>query len=498
MPETEFTRIDRRRTTAPSLRDDLPAAVHGLRGLGTQHWSSPFAGKRVHLIGIGGCGMRGLAGVMLRCGARVSGSDRIESQLLIDLAEAGASVFNGQSPRHVPMDCDLVVYSAAIHDENPELLEARRRGVPCRSYSQMLGEVMRLRTGLAVSGTHGKSTTTAMVAFILRSARLDPTFVVGAEVPQLEGGCGVGDGPHFVAEACEYACSFLNLSPRYAVILNIEEDHLDYFQNLDAIIEAFSSFASLVPHGGVIVANAADRAVNIAVSQVQARVETFGLDGAATWSATDMVCRRGCWQFTITREDLPFVEVNLSRLPGRHQIGNALAAAALASHAGVAPEVIGEALSQFGGVLRRLTHRGKLDGIDVYDDYGHHPTEVQVTLKALRDHHPGGRIWVVFQPHQHSRTRFLLNDFARSFGAADHLIVPDIYFVRDSEAERDAVCSADLVERVQANGGDARYLPDFKAILEHLRHETQPGDVILTMGAGDIWKVADGLVRRSA
>src|SRR5262249_52998118 len=189
---------------------------------------------------------------------------------------------------------------------------------------------------------------------------------------------------------------------------------------------------------------------------------------------------------------------DLEHLAGRHQIGNALVAMALTTHAGVAADAISRALGEFSGAERRLTHCGSVDGVDVYDDYGHHPTEIQVTLRAGREHHPGGRLWVIVQPHQHSRTRFLLNDFARSFGAADHLIVPDIYFVRDSEAERDAICSSDLVERVRANGGDAIYLPDFESILSHVRAGVRDGDLVVTMGAGDIWKVSDELVRRSA
>lgn len=474
------------------------ARATSLRGEPGQHWSSLYAGKKIHLIGISGCGMRGLAGVLLRCGARVSGSDRVGGPEMRELASMGATVEMGQAPSNIPAGCDTVVYSAAIRPENPELVEARRRGLSCLKYSEMLGQVMALRTGVCIAGTHGKSTTTAMTAFIMRQARLDPTFVVGATVTQLGGSSGVGDGTHFVVEACEFDQSFLNYRPDLGAILNIEEDHLDCYPNLAAIIEAFRAFAARVPRDGVLIANGADRSVAAAVAGVRCHVESFGFDPDAHWAALNLVAERGCHKFDIVRAGEPFVSVTLPHLPGRHHVGNALVAAALAAHGGVPAETIAAALAEFRGAQRRLTHVGTIRGIDVYDDYGHHPTEVQVTLRALRDHLPGRRLWVVFQPHQHSRTRFLLNDFARSFGAADKLLVPDIYFVRDSQAERDRVCSSDLVERVRLNGGDARYFSDFESIIEHVLTNAAAGDVVLTMGAGDIWKLADELVRRLA
>lgn len=464
----------------------------------SQHWSSPYAARRIHLIGIGGSGMRGLAGVLLRCGAKVSGSDRTGFSSQSRLEEMGATISIGQAPINVPSDCDFVVYSAAISEDNPELLEARRRNIPLRKYAEMLGEVMRLRTGIAISGTHGKSTTTALTTYLLRQARLDPTFVVGAEVKQLESSSGVGDGPHFVVEACEFDRSFLNLAPKIAAILNIEEDHLDCFPNLDAIIEAFKAFASLVPEDGVILANGEDRAVAKAVESTRAPIETFGFSEACTWRAVNIGQTRGHYRFDIRRDGRFLLHAQLDGLPGRHQIGNALVATALATHAGVAPAAIADALMSFAGADRRLTHRGEVSGILLLDDYGHHPTEIQVTLRAVKEQWPDRKLWLVFQPHQHSRTRFLLNDFARSFALADHLLVPDIYFVRDSAAERDAICSADLVARVSACGQDAKYLPSHAEIVEHIVTHAVAGDIVLTMGAGDVWKIADDLVRRLA
>ena len=470
----------------------------------TQHWSSPYAARRVHLIGVGGCGMSGLAGVLLRCGAIVSGSDIAPFKAQNRLQELGAMITLGHAPINLPSDCDFVIYSAAIKDDNPELAEARRRGVQRFKYAEMLGQVMRLRTGIAIAGTHGKSTTTALTAYILRQAKADPTFVVGAHVKQLESSAAVGDGPHFVVEACEYDRSFLNLLPKFAAIMNIEEDHLDCFANLEAITEAFRAFAALVPPDGRVLANGDDPQVALAVRRARGAIETFGLDEACFWRAVDVSHQKGCYRFDVLRDGGHFLHAELACLPGRHQIYNALAATALTAHAGISPDSIAQSLSTFAGADRRLSVRAEPRGILLLDDYGHHPTEVHVTLRTVRERFPGRRLWVVFQPHQHSRTRFLLDDFARSFGPlpagsgypADHLLVPDIYFVRDSAADRAAVSSSHLVERVRANGHDALYLPGFEQIVEHIVRHAAPGDIVLTMGAGDVCKIADELVRR--
>ncbi len=486
------------KTTAAIPTTTIGRTAFGHRPRHLQHWSSPFAAKRIHLIGVGGCGMTSLGGVLLRCGAIVSGSDLVEFKAAARLQELGATITIGQAPLNIQSDCDMVVYSAAVKEDNPELLEARRHGIKCLKYSEMLGQVMKLRTGIAISGTHGKSTTTALVSFILKQAKADPTFVVGANVRQLDGSSGVGDGDAFVVEACEFDRSFLNLHPKFTAILNIEEDHLDCFDGIESITEAFRSFASLVPPDGAIIANGEDRVVMDAVSTSRAEVETFGESEGVTWRAVNVEHVLGCYQFDVLKNGEHFIRANMASLPGRHQIYNGLAAIALTHHAGISPQAIEDALPLFCGAERRMTKRGEVGGILLIDDYGHHPTEIQVTLRAVREHYPERRFWVIFQPHQHSRTRFLLNDFARSFGLADHLLVPDIYFVRDSEAMRDAVSSAHLVERVRANGGDALYLPKHEQIVTHVLEHARPGDIVLTMGAGDVWKIADELVQRLA
>jgi UDP-N-acetylmuramate--alanine ligase len=388
----------------------------------------------------------------------------------------------------------MVVYSAAIKDANPELLAARGRGVEVLKYSQMLGRLMSDHCGLAVAGTHGKSTTTAMVSFALQHAGKDPSFVVGATVPQLGGPSGVGHGPQFVAEACEFDRSFLNLCPTLATVLNIEEDHLDCYENLDAIIESFRAFLNKLPLHGLAVVNGEDRNAAQAARDATCEVQTFGLQENCTWYGANLVADRGRYSFDVFFRGRKFCRIGL-RLAGLHNVYNTLAATALLHQCGLRPDEIVAAVGEFEGIYRRMTIKAQRNGITVVDDYAHHPTEIQVTLRAIREHFLPRRTWCVFQPHQHSRTRFLLKDFARSFGSADKVIVPDIYFVRDSEREKECISSQDLVAQIRLTGGDAIYLKDLNSIVEHLRKSLAPGDLVVTMGAGNIWEVADEIVR---
>jgi len=387
-----------------------------------------------------------------------------------------------------------VVHSAAIHEANPELVAARQNGLEILKYSQMLGRLMSDRQGIAVAGTHGKSTTAGMVAYGLSAAGKEPCFIVGATVQQLGGPSGVGTGRHFVAEACEFDRSFLNLSPTFAAILNVEEDHLDCYENMAAIVEAFRAFSAKVRADGVLVANGEDRDVAAAVRDASCQVQTFGLGGECRWRGSNLTADRGRFRFDVLCDGRRFCRVAL-QLPGVHNVYNALAAVALLHHAGLAPEEIANVIGGFEGMHRRMTVKAQLGGVTGVDDYAHHPTEVQVTLRAIRDFFTPQRIWCVFQPHQHSRTRFLLKDFARCFGSADKVIVPDIYFVRDSQREAEHISAADLVAQIRLNGGDAVYLRSFEAIVEHLKQSLAPGDLVVTMGAGNIWEVADEIVR---
>ena len=450
---------------------------------------------RVHMIGIGGSGMSGLAAFLLRRGAQVSGSDSQHSIELTRLAETGARVTTEQTTASLPAAAEFVVRSAAIPEEHPEIREAVRRGIPVVKYAQMLGALMSQCEGIAISGTHGKSTTTAWLAFVLRQAGLDPSFVVGASVEQLGGGSGAGDGSLFIAEACEYDRSFLHLRPRRAAILNIEEDHLDCYANLEAIAEAFAEFAGGVPDDGLLVVNADDECCRRIAEAVGTRVTTFGAARGADWRAEETALVEGCYALMACHRGQPLGRVTLG-IPGRHNVANALAVIALAHDCGVPWEVIRPALAEFRGARRRLELRGEAGGVQVVDDYAHHPTEIRATLQAARERFSPRRLWCIFQPHQHSRTRFLLEHFAQSFSQADRVVVPDIYFVRDSERDREAVCSADLVARIRRRGADAEYVPTFAGIVARVAEAVTPGDVVLTMGAGTIWKVADELLCR--
>jgi len=447
------------------------------------------------MVGIGGCGMSGLAALLLRRGARVSGTDRLESAVFSRLVADGAELTTREDAQAVPSDADVVVASAAIRETHAEIVEARRRNIPVIKYAQLLGAIMQHHDGVAVSGTHGKSTTTAWLAFLMKNAGLDPSFVIGADVPQLGGGSGVGDGPHFVAEACEFDRSFHWLRPGAAAILNIEEDHLDCYENLDAIVEAFRRFAVSLPPNGLVVLNGEDKHCRKIAKSLKIDHETFGREDGCTWRAVDVKLLDGRYRISILHENVPIGHVQLG-LPGEHNVMNALAVTAMASRAGVEWPAIEAGLRDFRGAQRRLQVQGVARDVTVVDDYAHHPTEIRATLKAARELFKPRRIWCIFQPHQHSRTRFLLSDFARSFELADFIVVPRIYFVRDSERERQAVCAGDLVEQVQAHGGHARHIPEFDKIIEALTRDAEPGDLIITMGAGDIWKVADELVQR--
>ncbi|MFW6062258.1 MAG: UDP-N-acetylmuramate--L-alanine ligase [Planctomycetota bacterium] len=453
-----------------------------------------FAHRRVHLIGMGGSGMRALAKMLLSRGARVSGSDAAQSGALQRLAAQGAQVCLGQRPENLPDPCDLVVHSAAIHDQNPELLAARQRGVEVLKYSQMLGRLMATRLGVAVAGTHGKSTTSGMVSYTLSAAGAEPSYIIGAVVEQLGGPCGVGNGRHFVAEACEFDRSFLNLQPYLATILNVEEDHLDCYRDLEAIIEAFRAFAGRVSPDGVLVVNGEDRNAIAAAEGASCQVETFGVGEGHTWRAENVSTDRGRASMDIVYRGQAYARIDVP-LPGLHNAYNTLAAVGLLHHAGLDVGQIAAHLPRFAGTYRRMTRKGGGRGVTVLDDYAHHPTEIQATLRAIRDAYEPERLFCIFQPHQHSRTRFLLKDFARSFGLADEVLVPDIYFVRDSEREKEYICSEDLVSQIRLHGGAARYLGSAEEILACLRAQLAEGDLVVTMGAGNVWEAADELVR---
>lgn len=450
------------------------------------------AGKKYHFVGIGGIGTSGLAKVLIKQGAGVSGSDMTDGAVLQDLANRGVTISIGHRGENLPEDADAVIISAAIPATNPELTYAGEKGKKIYKYAAMLGYVFDQFSGIAVCGTHGKSTTSAWTAFVLEKAGLNPSFIIGADIPQLGGSSGVGSSKWFVAEACEYDRSFLNLHPQIAVMLNIEADHLDYYRDEDEIVEAFADFARNIRPSGVLVANGRDKNVLRILRRpgLAAKVVTYGLDLSCQYTAVNPELIDGLYHFDILFNGKPFGKTRIS-LPGLHNVENALAVTAVLAEAGLPPARICELLPEFTGTDRRLMLKGKQREITVMDDYAHHPTEIRASLAGIRQRYQPKRLWCIFQPHQYSRTRFLLDDFAESFKLADITIVPEIYFVRDTAESKSQVNAESLVQRIVQSGSQALFINDFDGILEHLKENVQPGDLVVTMGAGTIWKVAD-------
>ncbi|MCC6579453.1 MAG: UDP-N-acetylmuramate--L-alanine ligase [Phycisphaeraceae bacterium] len=455
--------------------------------------SAVLAGRRIHFVGIGGCGMSGLARIARQLGAACTGSDSSDGDTVRRLTTDGIDVALNQTAASVPQACDMLVASAAIRMDHPEVAEARRRGVEVVKYAQMLGRLMDQHTGIAIAGTHGKSTTTSMTSHVLIQAGLDPSFIVGATCAQIGGGCRAGRSNLLVAEACEFDRSFHNYHPRHAAILNVEEDHLDVYASLDEIVESFAVFARQIHSDGSLLINH-EMPHRLAITAgLRCEVETIGFAPQADWQvelvhtgdAPPTVCLKHHGQTMCGWTNL---------MPGEHMAYNAAAAAVLCHRAGAAWRDIAAALGQFRGLDRRMQLLGQRQfpggAVTVIDDYGHHPTEIDTTLRALRRHYHPGRLICVFQPHQHSRTRFLMEQFAASFSVADVIVVPHIYFVRDSEKERHSVSAADLVDRLRQRGQHAMHLYPFEAIVEQLELIARPGDLLVTMGAGDVWKVA--------
>ncbi len=456
-----------------------------------------IAGTHFHFIGAGGIGMSGLARFLIEKKGIVSGSDQNAGATTECLSRMGAKIHIGHSADHLDPATQIVVISAAIGESNPELQLARQRGCRIYKYAQLLGELMGHFEGVAVAGTHGKSTTTGWLVYTLKQIGTDVNFVVGAEVTQLQVSSGSGNSEFFVAEACEYDRSFLNLKPNVACILNIEKDHLDCYGNEAAIVDAFTQFALGVRPGGVVIAHGQDPNVAQVLGRLQNRrtVVTFGFDESCDFYPKDIEEHEGGWRFEVMRQGTSLGRTEIA-LPGRHNIANALAVIAAAVSMGVEPARILPVLKRFTGMGRRLMLKGKVNGVTVIDDYAHHPTEIKASLRALRECYHPNRLWCVYQAHQYSRTQALLDEFSASFGQADTVILPEIYFARDSQTSRDQVNAGILAERIGAQGVDARYVSTLDAACGVIEKEVRAGDLVVTMGAGDVWKVADECIHR--
>ncbi len=441
--------------------------------------------RRAHLVGIGGSGMRSLADVLDAGGWQISGSDSNGEALV----GSRFKVRHGHRADAVTPGVDLVVYSDAVPQANPELGRARDLGVATYSYPQMLGRLMESRLGVAVAGTHGKSTTTAMAAEIMAAAGLDPTVVCGAAPIGKDSGGHLGRGRWMVAEACEYRANFRHLEPRIAAILGIEADHFDCFAAPAELEEAFARFARAVPADGLIIARDDCAATRRAIRDIRCTSESFGVAATATWRASELGERRGLYSMSIRCRQRLVCDVKL-RVPGRHNVSNALAAAALASHCGATGSAIRTGLERFAGLHRRLELVGEHNDIAILDDYAHHPTEVAAALAAVRQMYPARRVWCVFQPHQASRTRHLLDEFAHSLQNADKVVIAEIFRAREQGVRVGEIGAAALAARAAALGADVVELARAAEIRDHLKQSLRSGDVLVTMGAGDIGNVA--------
>ena len=448
----------------------------------------------IHFIGIGGISMSGLALILHENGFTVSGSDMNESAITDQLEKSGIRIIYGQKAENITPDIDIIVYTAAIHKDNPEYKAAEASGRPLMPRAALLGQIMALYPdSIAVSGTHGKTTTTSMISNILLAADMDPTVSVGGMLSSIGGNIRVGHSDNFVAEACEYSNSFLQFFPHIELILNIEEDHLDFFKDINDIRASFRKFALKVGKDDVLIINRdIDRFEEIA-GGLPGRVITFSIDNSeAEYTAGDISFddfARGSFELIVRGRRLGRLNLGVS---GRHNIGNALAACAAAQVLNIPFDTIKKGLASFTGTDRRFEHTGSFQGVTVIDDYAHHPTEIRATLTAAR-HCPHKDLWCVFQPHTYSRTRAFLSDFADALALADKVVLADIYAAR--EKDPGDISSRDILRLLREKGKEAWYFPAFDEIEDFLKKNCAEGDLLITMGAGNVVSIGEDLVK---
>lgn len=447
----------------------------------------------IHFIGIGGISMSGLAKILLQNGFTISGSDARESALTQQLEKNGARIFYGQKASNIIDEIDCVVYTAAINRDNAELIEAVARKIPMLTRAELLGQLMKnYDTPIAVSGTHGKTTTTSMISHILLEGRLDPTISVGGILQAIGGNIRVGNSGTFITEACEYTNSFLNFFPKIAVILNIEEDHLDFFKDLEDIRHSFHQFTALLPSDGTLVINGDIDDYPEIYRDLDCHVTTYGSSCDFDYSADHILHdEKGRVSFDLIKYGEVVTRIQLS-VTGDHNVSNALASIATAELLNIPMESIQKGLLSFTGTDRRFEYKGTLDGITIIDDYAHHPTEIQATLKAAK-YYPHKSLWCIFQPHTYTRTKAFFHEFAEALAHTDHLILADIYAAR--ETDNLGISSKDLAEEVRKLGTDVHYFPSFSEIEDFVRSQCVSGDLLITMGAGNVVDIGEDLLK---
>ena len=473
---------------------------------------------KVYFVGIGGISMSGLAVILKRAGFDVSGSDRDRSEVTENLEREGIKVFYGQKSENVTADIDVAILTAAIRPDNPEYKQIEALNIPKLTRAELLGQLMRnYGTSIAISGTHGKTTTTSMISEILLAEDADPTISVGGMLPSIGGNIRVGGRDYFVTEACEYTNSFLSLFPDIALILNVEEDHLDFFKDLDDIRASFRKFADLVPENGTLIINSHIENIRYFTEGLKCKVLTFGLtENSSLSSGASYAEKNGTSEFAVkTAPDYTAANITKDALgnptfdvivkgekaftvklsvPGDHNILNALAACAFADAAGIDRTVTAAALEKFEGTDRRFQKKGKIaGGVTLIDDYAHHPTEIRATMKAALSIEKK-TLWVVFQPHTYTRTKAFFDDFADALSLADKVVLADIYAARETDTL--GISSKLLAEALAERGTESYYFPSFEEIEKFLLKNCQEGDVLITMGAGDVYKIGDSLLGR--
>lgn len=451
--------------------------------------------KNVHMIGIGGISMSGLAQILSAMGCSVSGSDMKSSSRTEKLKELGIKIYEGHNEQNI-QNPDLVVYSAAIKPDNPEYKKAKELNIPLIDRASLLGDIMTYyKYPVAVSGTHGKTTTTSMISLVLLEAGLNPTIHVGAEIKSLGDATKLGGYEYFIVEACEYTGSFLKFKPFAEIILNIEFDHADYFKNLDHVKSTFEQFTTIADDNGFIIGCADDKNVVEVLRKSNKKCIFFAIENPhAEWLAKDIEYNEiGCASYTLVNQDCDLGRVSLS-VPGRHNILNSLAAISCCHYLGCPVDSAIKTLSSFTGAERRFEYKGSFNGVKIIDDYAHHPSEIEATLKTAKKICKKD-VWCIFQPHTYSRTKHLLDEFSRALRLADKVIICDIYAAR--EKDPGDINSSMLVDKINKCGGNALYIQKFENIKDYIVKHVHAEDIVITMGAGDIDNVASLLLKNT-
>lgn len=447
----------------------------------------------LHFTGIGGISMSALAEIMISRGFTVTGSDSHESKITDHLESLGAKIFYNQVAGNISSDIDVLIYTAAIKQDNPELVKAKELGIPLLTRAEFLGQIMlNYPMAIGVSGTHGKTTTTSMLSQIMLEGNTDPTILVGGIMPAIHGNTRVGHSDKLITEACEYTNSFLSFKPNMAIILNVAADHLDFFKDLDDIRHSFRKFAELVPNDGFLVINSDIDNLEYFTDGLKCKVITVGSDPAKSdYSATNIEFdqfAKGSYDLVVNGEKSFHVALNVT---GEHNIYNSLTAIAAAHAMGISDENIKAGLTQYGGTDRRFQYKGKVGDVTIIDDYAHHPDEITATIKTAK-HYPHKKMWVVFQPHTYSRTKSLLPEFGKALKEADAVVLADIYAAREKDTL--GVSSLDVKKEIEKYGTEVHYYPSFSEIENFLLESCSPGDLLITMGAGDVVKIGEHLL----